>query len=48
LFIGIDLGSSFIKLSLINRNQQTLRSIKLPSHEMPIVSEQLGWAEQNP
>jgi xylulokinase len=48
LFIGIDIGSSFIKLSLIDSKQQVLKSMRFPSNEMKIKSEELGWAEQEP
>lgn len=30
LFIGIDLGSSFIKISLVNSSQNTVHSVCVP------------------
>jgi hypothetical protein len=31
LFIGIDLGSSFIKISIIDQAQNCLNTVKVPS-----------------
>ena len=48
-FIGIDLGSSFIKMSLYDfKNENQLDSISFPDNEMEILSINEGWAEQDP
>lgn len=47
--IGIDLGSSSIKLSLFNAETGVgLTTIQLPDTELPIISLKPGWAEQDP
>ena len=49
LTIGIDLGSSSVKLSLLDTDTgNPLAAIQLPEEEMKIDSPQSGWAEQNP
>ena len=49
MFLGIDLGSSSIKLSLYDPIKgQTIGSISHPKIEMRITSPKSGWAEQNP
>ena len=49
MFLGIDLGSSSIKLSLYDPIKgQTVGSISHPKIEMKIASPKSGWAEQNP
>ena len=49
MFLGIDLGSSSIKLSLYDpKKRQTIGSISHPKIEMRITSPKSGWAEQNP
>ncbi len=49
MFLGIDLGSSSIKLSLYDPIKgQTVGSISHPKIEMGITSQKSGWAEQNP
>ena len=49
MFLGIDLGSSSIKLSLYDPIKgQTVGSISHPKIEMRIASPKSGWAEQNP
>ena len=49
LLLGIDVGSSSIKASLINADNGELVSIAAsPEHEMKINSPEVGWAEQDP
>jgi len=49
LFLGIDLGSSSIKLSVLNaENGTTVAAITVPDFEMEMVAPQFGWAEQDP
>lgn len=49
LFLGIDLGTSSVKLTVVDsRTRKTIASIQYPEIEMPIMSPQPGWAEQNP
>ena len=48
-YLGIDLGSSSVKLALIDKSTgQQLRVVKEPEEEMPMISIEKGWAEQNP
>lgn len=48
-FLGIDLGSSAIKLSVFDaENQRQIKAITVPDFETKIISPQLGWAEQDP
>ena len=48
-FLGIDLGSSSVKVTLFNgENGQVMSSSHAPQTEAPIQSPQPGWAEQNP
>ena len=47
--LGIDLGSSSVKISLLDTDNGTLiSSVQLPEEEMKIDSPFQGWAEQNP
>lgn len=49
LFLGIDLGSSSIKLSVFNSEKGiSVDSVTVPDFEMPILAAQFGWAEQDP
>ncbi len=49
LFLGIDLGSSSLKLSIYDAEKGiTLANVKVPEFEMKINAPQFGWAEQNP
>lgn len=47
--LGIDLGSSFIKASLIElSSQRHVATASVPDQEMPMRSLEPGWAEQEP
>lgn len=47
--LGLDIGSSSVKASLLElENGKILYSATSPDREMEIVSEQPGWAEQQP
>ncbi len=47
--IGIDLGSSSIKMTLVNLiNGETIDSVTYPQKEMKIESPEKNWAEQDP
>ncbi len=49
MFLGIDLGSSSIKLSLFDANEgKVFASISYPKEELAIDAPQQGWAEQDP
>ncbi len=45
LYIGIDLGTSSVKLLLVSSGGEILRSV---SKEYPLYFPQSGWSEQNP
>ena len=45
LFIGIDLGTSAVKLLLVNERGEILREV---TKEYPLSFPQPGWSEQNP
>ncbi|UOB19090.1 xylulokinase [Abyssalbus ytuae] len=48
-FIGYDIGSSSIKASVIEKNNGKVVGVtQYPDKEMQILSEKIGWAEQNP
>lgn len=48
-FLGIDLGSSSIKLSILDGvSNKTVCGITVPQHEMQIHAPKHGWAEQDP
>ena len=48
-FLGIDIGSSSVKVTLFNgEDGQVVASNHAPQTEAPIQSPQPGWAEQNP
>lgn len=48
-YLGYDIGSSFIKVALVNAETGTPIAVhKEPTHEMPILAPRNGWAEQNP
>ena len=49
LFLGIDLGTSSIKVSVIDgETQQVKASVRYPDTENPVICLQTGWAEQSP
>jgi len=49
LFLGIDLGTSSIKVSVIDGDtQQVKASVQYPDTENPVICLQTGWAEQSP
>lgn len=49
LFLGIDLGTSSVKVSVVDMDsQQILSSASFPDVEAPIAAPQRGWAEQDP
>jgi len=49
LLLGIDLGTSSIKVSVIDADtQQTLASVQYPDEENPVIAIKTGWAEQSP
>jgi len=49
LLLGIDLGTSSIKVSVVDaQSQSCLRSTQYPETETPIQAPQPGWAEQSP
>ena len=48
-YLGIDIGSSSIKVSLVEMHSgECISLVKQPEKEMSIIAEQNGWAEQNP
>ena len=49
LLLGIDVGTSSIKVSVVDaQTQQCKASAQYPETESPIISPQPGWAEQTP
>lgn len=47
--LGIDIGTSFIKVSLVEAiTQQCILTVSYPGTENAIISHQNGWAEQSP
>lgn len=48
-FLGIDLGSSSIKLSVLDAEKgDIIASVSVPEFEMDIIAPKFGWAEQDP
>lgn len=48
-FLGIDLGSSSIKLSVVDAEKgKAIAAVSVPEFEMDIYAPQFGWAEQDP
>jgi len=49
LLLGIDVGTSSVKVSIVDaQTQQCRASAQYPEIESPIISPQPGWAEQSP
>ncbi|MGN6530737.1 MAG: xylulokinase [Ginsengibacter sp.] len=49
LLLGIDIGTSFIKVSVVDADtQKAIASAQCPDFENPITSLHSGWAEQSP
>ena len=49
MLLGIDLGSSSVKVSVLNENTgEIAASVQYPKKEMAIIAKQPGWAEQHP
>ena len=49
LLLGIDIGTSSIKVAIVDaHSQQTITTVQYPETETPIVALQSGWAEQSP
>ena len=47
--LGIDLGSSFIKVALVDLSTgQTVQLVHTPDTELEMISLAPGWAEQDP
>ena len=48
-FLGIDLGSSAVKITLFDASAgRSIDTVTYPEKEMKIISKELGWAEQDP
>ncbi|MDB5020379.1 MAG: carbohydrate kinase [Pedobacter sp.] len=49
LLLGIDIGTSSIKVSVVDaNNQQVIVAAQYPDEESEITAKQVGWAEQSP
>ncbi|HSY77950.1 MAG TPA: FGGY family carbohydrate kinase, partial [Bacteroidia bacterium] len=49
LLLGIDIGTSSIKVSVVDAaSQNVIASAQYPDNESPILAPQPGWAEQSP
>ncbi|GAB3820839.1 hypothetical protein GCM10028895_21810 [Pontibacter rugosus] len=49
LLLGIDVGTSSIKVSVVDaQTQESLASAQYPDEESDIISPKAGWAEQAP
>jgi len=49
LLLGIDLGTSSVKVSVVDaQTQQCVESVRYPDEEAQIISPRPGWAEQSP
>jgi xylulokinase len=49
LLLGIDIGTSSVKVSVVDAGtQKAVATAQFPDTESPIISQQLGWAEQSP
>ena len=48
-FLGIDLGSSAVKITIFDASAgRSIDTVTYPEKEMKIISKELGWAEQDP
>lgn len=48
-FLGIDIGSSSIKLSVLDADKERIiATVSVPDFEMEINAQRFGWAEQDP
>ena len=45
MYIGIDLGTSAVKMLMMDNNGEIIKSV---SKEYPLYFPQAGWSEQNP
>lgn len=49
LLLGIDLGTSSVKVTIVDsQSQEIIASSQFPETEAAIIAPQVGWAEQNP
>lgn len=49
LLLGIDLGTSSVKVSVVDATtQKAIASAQYPETEAPIIAPEPGWAEQDP
>ena len=49
LLLGIDIGTSSVKVSFVDAStQQPVASAHYPDEESPIIALHTGWAEQSP
>ncbi|MCO5949530.1 xylulokinase [Mucilaginibacter flavidus] len=49
LLLGIDIGTSSIKVSVVDAaSQKVMASVQYPDEESPIIALKPGWAEQSP
>lgn len=49
LFLGIDIGTSSVKVSIIDSNtQKSINTVQYPVTEAEIIAVETGWAEQSP
>lgn len=49
LLLGIDLGTSFVKASVMDADtKRILASASFPDAEVPVIARKPGWAEQSP
>ena len=46
--LGYDIGSSSVKVTLLEADSGKTTAATSPSHEMAIAAPQPGWAEQSP
>lgn len=47
--IGYDIGSSFVKAALVDvKTGKPIERVRVPEVEIPMVAQEIGWAEQDP